>query len=118
MVMRTENEKLFLVIIPISPETTEYRGSIIHGVSKHTEFHVRVGNDAALMKHKIWQRHVFHLVSILTPDIRPAQRNSRSVYHTNRLWGGARVDLEGQQAYETNERCGKVERHSVADSLK
>jgi hypothetical protein len=40
MVMRTENEKLFLIIIPVSPETTEYRGSIVESVSKNTKFDV------------------------------------------------------------------------------
>jgi hypothetical protein len=40
MVMRTENEKLFLIIIPISPETAEYRGSIVQSVRKNTDFDV------------------------------------------------------------------------------
>lgn len=40
MIMRTKNEKLFLVIIPIGPETTEYRGSIVQGVRKNTDLDV------------------------------------------------------------------------------
>ena len=40
MVMRTENEKLFLVIIPVGPETPEYRGSIVQGVRENTELDV------------------------------------------------------------------------------
>ena len=65
MITRTKNEKLLLVIIPISTETTEYRGSIIHGMREHAEFHVGIGNDAAPIKDEIWQRHSSpHLMSV------------------------------------------------------
>jgi hypothetical protein len=52
--MRTEDKQLLLIIIPISTKTTEYRGSVIHGVREHAEFHLGIRNNAALIEDEIW----------------------------------------------------------------
>src|SRR5262245_53203290 len=65
MIMRTKNEQLLFVFIPIGTEATEYRGSIIHRMREHAEFDFGIRNDAALIKHEIWQRHGFTSRSIV-----------------------------------------------------
>src|SRR5436190_17142061 len=88
MILRTKNKYLLIVIVPISPETTEYRGSIIHGVSEHAEFHVGVRNDAALIEDKIWQRHGFtSSISIWRRAQRPGpQSTTRTGSGTGWAW--------------------------------
>jgi hypothetical protein len=54
MISRPEDKELFFVVIPIGPETSEYRGSIVHAVREHAEFDVAIRNDAVLKEDEIW----------------------------------------------------------------
>src|SRR5262249_1775672 len=54
MVLGTKNKQLLLILVPIRPETSEYRGSIIHRVHEHAELHFGIRNNAALVKHEVW----------------------------------------------------------------
>src|ERR1043165_9639584 len=102
MILRTKNKQLFLVIVPISTETTENRRSVVHGVCEHAELHVRIRNDAALVIHEIWQRH---------------GSPRKSVYHTDRLRRGLALDLKRKQTDQSHESCREVKRHCMANSL-
>src|SRR5215831_5442793 len=113
MILRTEDKQLFLVIIPISTETTEHRRSVIHRVSQHAEFHVRIRNNTAVNEHKIWQRHGSPRLFALTKK----NPSRRSVYHTDRFGRGLGLDLQREETDESNERRGEVERHAVAYAL-
>src|SRR5207247_3404737 len=55
----SENEKLLLILVPVSAEPAKYGGSVIQSVCEHAEFHLGIRNDSAVMEDKIWQWHGF-----------------------------------------------------------
>src|SRR5439155_24247505 len=55
----SENEKLLLILVPVSAEPAKYGGSVIQSVCEHAEFHLGIRNDSAVMEDEIWQWHGF-----------------------------------------------------------
>src|SRR5262249_24489895 len=117
MITRTKDEQLALVIIPVSTETTEYRGSIIHRMREHAEFHIRIRNDAALVKHEIWQRHGISPRGVFAPAKAARGFSARSVYHTDRFGSGLAPDLKRKEAHESDTRCGQIKWSAVTNAL-
>src|SRR5215475_2003488 len=86
MIPRPKNEQLFLVSIPVSTESTEYRCSVIHGMHEHAILHVRIRNNTAPMKHEIWQRrHGFHLIFLASGQPLPDPGSAWSPHHGSSL---------------------------------
>ena len=55
VIMGSENEKLLLVLIPISAKAAKYRCAVIQSVRQDAEFHLGIGNDSAVVEDKIGQ---------------------------------------------------------------
>src|SRR5438093_4017775 len=47
MILRTEHEKLLLILIPVRPETAEYRGSVVESVRQYADLYVGIWDDMA-----------------------------------------------------------------------
>src|SRR5438093_13013599 len=61
MILRTEHEKLLLILIPVRPQTAEHRGSVIESVGQYTDFDVGIRYDTASEEHVFWHCHGLYL---------------------------------------------------------
>src|SRR6185369_12859806 len=57
MILRTEYEQLFLILIPVRAETAEDGGSIVKSVRQYADLDVGIRYDTASKEHVFWQCH-------------------------------------------------------------
>jgi hypothetical protein len=110
MITGSEKEELLFVLVPISAKAAEHGGSVVHSVRQHAEFHIGIGDDAAVITNKIWHCHGFTFLS-------PTTGLKNSVYHTDGIRSRLALDLKSQQADQSDERGGEVKRHTMTNTL-
>src|SRR5438093_13358339 len=59
MILRTEHEKLLLILIPVRPETAKNRGSVVEGVRQYADLNIGIRYDTASEEHVFGHCHGF-----------------------------------------------------------